>query len=470
MESSTNQAKKYSYNHLLVGLVALLFSPLLTILYLLFSPITIPTTFILYHFYKVQIKQHLSELYQNANTIVQNGLKEYVVPAYNAAKTKINEIVDLLFSWILKRKEFFFKVFNDVNTYFLDYLNVVTTYLMDYQYIKSLVEYLQAGKAIICDSQNIIWIILNQAQVKVLNNKFVKYIISFYTTYLNPICRYFLSKTGMVQVYELIKTGVFYIQELINQNVLPIPKNKIQIIGYAILNESGKTIQNLNPEQEIDRYRIQLHQYAITQFWKIKNFKGQSILELECGDAVGLSYITQAYEPQRCLGVDSSEFRIQENLKLYSELENLKFETRSPLEIGALCAPNTFDVILGLELKKKEAFRNIDFKSYIKIVSTLLKDDGYLIIGDYDTQEEIQKLQEEISANGLVITEKNDFTVGVTQAMKLQIRNIKQTARQNGGYLAKFLSERLRPNEKLLQQLKDRQQIYMVYILKKATL
>ncbi|CAD8188548.1 unnamed protein product [Paramecium octaurelia] len=515
MESSTNQAKKYSYNHLLVGLVALFFSPLLTFLYLLFFPITIPTTFILYHFYKVQIKQHISELYQNANTIVQNGLKEYVVPAYNAAKTKIYEIVDLLlsqiknikesilkgynaaktkiyeiadflFSQIKNRKESILKGYNAAKTKIyeivdflfspiknrkesiLKFFEDVQTYLLDYQCIKKLVEYLQAGTAIICDSKNILLLILNEAQVKVLNNKYVKIGTSTFTTYilpqlqyLYPIFRYIISKTGTV---------ISQVRENINKQYLQIPKKKIEIIGYAILNESGKTIQNLNPEQEIDRYRIQLHQYAITQFWKIKNFKDTQILELECGDAVGLSYFSSAYEPQRCLGVDSSESQIQENLKLYSELERLKFETRSPLEIGALCAPNTFDVILGLELKKKEAFRNIDFKSYIKIVSTLLKDDGYLIIGDYDTQEEIQKFQEEIQVNGLVITEKNDFTVGITQAMKLQIRNIKQTFRQNGGYIAKFLSEGLKPDQNLLQQFKDRQQIYMVYILKKATL
>ncbi|CAD8175367.1 unnamed protein product [Paramecium pentaurelia] len=455
METSTNQKTKYSSHNLIVFCVSLIFSPIVFFWYVILLPITLPLTLILYHYYKVQIKQHLYNLYQDANRIVQNGLKDYIVPAYQATKTKINEIVDLFFSFIKNKYE-----------PLLQHLVDFRTYLLSFELINSFVNHLKAGKAITSDFKNIICIVLNEVQVKVSNNQLVKFVVLNYNTYILPQ----LQKLLPIYNYLRSKSGIDQIQQVIIERVLQIPINKIQIIGYAILNESGKTVQNLKPEQEIDRYRIQLHQYAITQFWKIKNFKDQQILELECGDAVGLSYITEEYKPQRCLGVDSSELQIQENLNQYNDIPNLKFEIRNPIEIGALCAPNTFDVILGLELKKKEAFRNLDFKSYIRIVSELLKDDGYLIIGDYDTQEEIQKLQEEISVHGLVITEKNDFTVGITQAMKLQIRNIKQKVRGNGGIIAKYLSEKLKPNEKLLQQLKDRQQIYMVFILKKATL
>ncbi|CAD8108286.1 unnamed protein product [Paramecium sonneborni] len=455
METSTNQIKKNSKNHLLVVFIALIFSPLLSLFYLLFLPITIPVTLIVYHYYKVQIKKHLSELYQDANLIVQNGLKDYVVPTYNAIKTKINEIIAFLLIPFEKLKEQAFDCFNKTKTY-----------LLSFECINSSLGQLKSIWAIICDLKNIVYVVLNESLLKVQNNIFVKFVVSIYSNYISPK----LQTVQQLYTYLKSKLGIDLALNNIQEKFLKVPQDKIQIIGYAILNESGKTIQDLSPAQEIDRYRIQLHQYAITQFWKIKNFKDKQILELECGDAVGLQYIASAYQPQRCLGVDSSQQQIEKNGKIYNEQNNLKFEVRDPLEIGTLCPPNTFDIIIGLELKKKEAFSNIDFKSYIKIASTLLKDDGYFIIGDYETQEEIQKLQDEISANGLVIAEKNDFTVGITQAMKLQIRKIKQSVRQNGNLIAKFLSNRLKPNENLLQQLKDRQQIYMVYILKKAQL
>ncbi|CAD8107788.1 unnamed protein product [Paramecium sonneborni] len=451
METSTNQKQKYSKNHLLVGLVALISSPLLTLLYMLFLPITIPVTLIVYKVYKVQIKQHLSELYQDANSIVQSTLKDYIVPTYNTIKTKINEVLAFLMLPLQKMKDQVLNCFNKIKTF-----------LLSFEFFNQTLGKLKSVWVIICDFKNIAYVVLNEALLKLQKNIFVQFIVSVYSNYILPIIQRFYPIYTYLKIDQAIDSCY--------EKCFSIPKNKIQIIGYAILNESGKTIQNLSQEQEIDRYRIQLHQYAITQFWKIKNFKNQQILELECGDAVGLQYIASAYEPQRCLGIDSSQKQIEQNGKLYNEQNNLNFEVKDPLEIGALCAPNTFDIILGLELKKKEAFRNIDFKSYIKIASTLLKDDGYFIIGDYDTQEEMQKLQEEILVNGLVIAEKNDFTVGITQAMKLQIKNIKQRVRQNGNIFAKMFIDSLKPNERLLQQLKDRQQIYMVYILKKAQL
>lgn len=43
-------------------------------------------------------------------------------------------------------------------------------------------------------------------------------------------------------------------------------------------------------------------------------------------------------------------------MKEYRETENLKFEYKDVLQVGTASQPETFDVILGLELSKKPNF------------------------------------------------------------------------------------------------------------------
>ncbi|CAK57579.1 unnamed protein product (macronuclear) [Paramecium tetraurelia] len=308
-----------------------------------------------------------------------------------------------------------------------------------------------------------------------LNLRLIQILIQF----LAPFFQYVISiiKTNriwkdLVQIYaNYIVPFYIWIRidgfvRNINDKLVTIPIYDQIVIMFqnSILNETTK----LKIDQELDKFKTQLPQYAITQFWKNKTLKDQVILEIECGYATGLSYIAETYGPQRCLGIDSSQSQILNNQKVFNHQINLKFENISPNEIKSLYLPSQVDMIIGIELNNKPAFKNINMKSYLESAINLLKEEGYLIISNFDTKQNLSQLEEYLNIEGLSMIEKQDFTVGLAQAMQLQIAHIKQHQQIQGNWISTFIGKRIQPYEQRLQLLKDRQHIYMVYIMRKS--
>ena len=62
--------------------------------------------------------------------------------------------------------------------------------------------------------------------------------------------------------------------------------------GYALLNSEGKTIRNLDPELEEERFCLQLYQHIATRLSTTNNLSGISLLEVGSGRGGGLNYIS----------------------------------------------------------------------------------------------------------------------------------------------------------------------------------
>lgn len=77
--------------------------------------------------------------------------------------------------------------------------------------------------------------------------------------------------------------------------------------GFALLNEEGKTIRNLDHELEEERFCLQLYNYVATRFHEVKTLKGLSVLEVGSGRGGGLNYISQYLDAALCVGVDYSD-------------------------------------------------------------------------------------------------------------------------------------------------------------------
>ncbi|CAD8214828.1 unnamed protein product [Paramecium octaurelia] len=309
--------------------------------------------------------------------------------------------------------------------------------------------------------------LLNQRLIQILIqflNPFFKYVQSFIKTNIiwKDVVQFYAN--FIVPFYIWIRIDSFV--RNINEKLVTIPIYDQIFIMFqnSILNEPIKQ----KVDQELDQFKMQLPQYAITQFWKNKTLKDQVILEIECGYAAGLSYIAETYGPQRCLGFDSSQSQILNNQKVFNHQINLKFENISPNEIKSLHSPSQVDVIIGIELNNKYAFKNINMKSYLESAMNLLKEEGYLILSNFDTKQNISQQEEYLKIEGLSMIEKQDFTIGLAQAMQLQIAYIKQHQQIQGNWISTFIGKRLQPYEERLQQVKDGQQIYMVYIMKKS--
>jgi hypothetical protein len=62
--------------------------------------------------------------------------------------------------------------------------------------------------------------------------------------------------------------------------------------GYALLNENGRTIKNLDAELEEERFCLQLYHFVATRFHEVKTLKGMKVLEVGSGRGGGLNYIS----------------------------------------------------------------------------------------------------------------------------------------------------------------------------------
>ncbi|CAD8083330.1 unnamed protein product [Paramecium primaurelia] len=303
-----------------------------------------------------------------------------------------------------------------------------------------------------------------------LNYRLIQILIKFMSPFFESIIKiiktnkiwkvlYQINANYLIPFYIWIKIDSFIKNVDEKLVTIPIYDQIVLMFQNSILNEPQTTTQNTISI---------INQYAITQFWKNKTFKDQIILELECGNAGGLSFIAETYGPQICIGIDSSENQIQNNIKLFNQQTNLKFQNITPNELRSI-ESNKVDIIIGIELNKKLAFRNINIKSYLESSMNLLKEEGYLIISDFDTIQNLSQLEDYlINIDGLKLIEKQNLTIGLALAMQLQIAYIKQHQEIQGNWISKLINKKLRPHEQRLQQIKDRQKLYMVYVLRKS--
>lgn len=87
----------------------------------------------------------------------------------------------------------------------------------------------------------------------------------------------------------------------------PLTKWRALNYGYALLNENGRILSNLDEQQEEERFCIQLYHMVATNSMKIKDLNGKRVLEVGSGRGGGLNYINSTLSPSTCVGVDYSQ-------------------------------------------------------------------------------------------------------------------------------------------------------------------
>ncbi|CAD8116008.1 unnamed protein product [Paramecium sonneborni] len=398
--------------HFLIKIFAMLCIPSFIMIYLIFFPITLP------------LKTAYNLPLQGLNYSLQSAY-QYIFdePLFILIKA-IQEIM-LPFCPIVKIVRFI-----HANLYYLSNLKLIKVL------IKLLTPYWQFIINII--KQNIFW----------------KVGVYFYINYIIPL-----------QVRMEIDNFIINVEEKIVN--IPIYDQLFIIFQHSIMNESNKMIQSQKSDQELNKQRIQLNQNAITQFWKIKSLKEKVILELECENAAGLSYIAETYGPKKCLGVVSSEIQIQKNKNTYQQQTNLTFENLLPNDLGSIELINDVNIIIGIELKKKLDLKNVDFKRYLETAINLLIEEGYLIISDLDSQQNIYQIENNLNIDGLRLIDKHDLTLELCSAIKFQIAYIQQQTKDYGEWILNCVGKKLKHYKQTQKQLEDRELLYMVYILKK---
>lgn len=155
-----------------------------------------------------------------------------------------------------------------------------------------------------------------------------------------------------------------------------------------------------------DRYSVQLYHHVANRI----DLKGKDLLEVGCGRGGGLSYVNRYLSPKSATGIDLNKRAISfcknhyENIAFFQgNAESLKFED------------NSFDVVINVESSHR--YNQID--KFISEVYRVLKPGGYFILTDFRSQNEIEKLNDQLTKSNFNLLRHELITLNVLEALKL---------------------------------------------------
>lgn len=175
-------------------------------------------------------------------------------------------------------------------------------------------------------------------------------------------------------------------------------------MNYGFQNHSSP---DLKPDDEKDRYFIQLYHQAASQI-NIENLK---VLEIGSGRGGGSNYIQQYFNPKSTTGLDYSQNAINFSNSVFStpnlsflqgDAENLSFNE------------NTFDVIINIE--SSHCYANFD--KFVQEVHRVLKPGGHFLIADFRDKEFQNSFEQSLKNSGLEILKQQNISKEVLTALQ----------------------------------------------------
>ncbi|KRX02809.1 hypothetical protein PPERSA_04012 [Pseudocohnilembus persalinus] len=239
--------------------------------------------------------------------------------------------------------------------------------------------------------------------------------------------------------------------------------------GYATVNQDGKLIKNLKPEDEEERFCFQLYHFMATKFGKIKDLSGLDVIEIGSGRGGGLNYILNYLNPNSCTGVDLSQNQVDFCKKTYAENPKIKFFQGDAEKIDEISSikPNSYNIVLNIE--SSHCYGN--FNTFLDQVHSLLKIGGYFLFTDFRTQEGYEQLKKIFAMNqekwDLVAEE--DITLNVVQSLK-QDEKRRRDLIVNNVYIVLqpfFIKFSGLEGSRINKEFQERQTVYVAFILQK---
>lgn len=177
--------------------------------------------------------------------------------------------------------------------------------------------------------------------------------------------------------------------------------------GYAPL--ESEAYLNLEPQDEINRYPIQLYPYLATKV----NIEGLHILEVGSGRGGGADYISRYLKPKEITGVDIASNAVKLANKHYQN-KGIRFTQGSAEQLPF--ADESFDVVINVE--SSHAYGSVS--RFLSEVKRVLLPEGYLLLADIRTSEALATLQHQINTSGLQVLTEEDISKNVIAGIELE--------------------------------------------------
>jgi ubiquinone/menaquinone biosynthesis C-methylase UbiE len=184
-------------------------------------------------------------------------------------------------------------------------------------------------------------------------------------------------------------------------NRVPDPDLKFMNYGYF----SSELNLNLNPEDEKDRYSIQLYHHVTSPL----DLKGLKVLEVGSGRGGGSSYISNYLNPTEIYGIDISPTAVAICNQIYNK-NNLFFKVGDAENLPF--DDNTFDAVINVE--SSHCYASMD--KFLQEVRRVLKAGSYFLFCDLRKEDCIDELLNQLNSNGLRLISNKDITFNIIEA------------------------------------------------------
>ena len=188
-------------------------------------------------------------------------------------------------------------------------------------------------------------------------------------------------------------------------------------LGYDL--EPGDRGPELEPEDEPNRYSIQLYHQLYGPAFGPDQVAGKDVVEVGCGRGGGSDYVARYLGPRSVTGVDITRASIDYCKRSYA-VEGLGFvvgqATQLPLDDGCC------DVVMNLE--SSHCYPSMP--DFLAEVRRVLRPGGHFVFSDIrhvDTlfrgYEPVEVLDQQLAASGLELLERRDITAPVARAIEI---------------------------------------------------
>jgi ubiquinone/menaquinone biosynthesis C-methylase UbiE len=175
--------------------------------------------------------------------------------------------------------------------------------------------------------------------------------------------------------------------------------------GYAF--DPGAPVLHLRPNDEINRYPIQLYHYLATK----TNIEGKEILEVGCGRGGGSRYINSYLNPRHVTALDIASNAIKWAKQHHKDKDLLFIQgdaQKLPFADGA------FEVVLNVE--SCHAYPSVP--KFLAEVKRILKPSGFFLCTDLRNPAGMVKLKETLLSSGMQLESEEDITTNVVLAIE----------------------------------------------------
>ncbi len=183
-------------------------------------------------------------------------------------------------------------------------------------------------------------------------------------------------------------------------------KRDWMFMNYGYASENAAETPPLHPEDEINRYCIQLYHHLVHSV----DLRGLNVLEVGSGRGGGADYIKRYLGPSRMIGIDFSDKAVRlcrhhycvEGLSfLSSDAEHLPFND------------NCFDAVINVE--SSHCYGSMT--SFLAQVKRVLKPDGHFFFADFRKYDKLAELDEQLAGTAMKCVRWQNITPHVLKAL-----------------------------------------------------